>query len=320
MMKRSKNEFHRILVATDFSSAADAALKQAVWLEKTTGAKVTLAHVLPNLKSSSRTLSGPKMQMLMELMYSEGEEFVEFEEEVRRNAFSQMQKAIIAAGASELGVQCEVFQGEAIVELVHAVQAGRFDLVMTGRRGSAGWEKLLLGSTANRAIRKCPSSVWIVNEDNFRPPNVILAATDFSEASEKATKYGLRLSQQAKAEFHLLHVIDSMDVPEDLISKTPRGSSLRDEIRDEAKRHLDAFISSLEVDPSTITKHLSWGSPWKDISHLAERLGTDLITMGTTGRSGIQGLLLGNTAEKVLGACNCSILTTKPSEFVSPIT
>ncbi len=110
-----------------------------------------------------------------------------------------------------------------------------------------------------------------------------------------------------------------MDIPEDLISKTPRGSSLRDEIREEAKIHLDNFVDSLGVDPATIIKHLSWGSPWKDISHLAERLGADLIAMGTTGRSGITGLLLGNTAEKVLGACNCSVLTAKPSDFVSPI-
>jgi universal stress protein E len=319
-MKRSGDDFRRILLATDFSPAADVALKQAVWLARTTGAKITLAHVLPNLRSSSRTLSGAKMQMLMELMYSEGEEFEEFEDEVRRQTYAQMHKAITSADASQLGVQCEIFQGEAIVELVHAVQAGRFDLVMAGRRGSAGWEQFFLGSTANRAIRKCPCSVWIVNEDNLRPPDVILAATDFSEASEKATKQGLWLAKQANAEFHLLHVIDSMDVPEDVISKTPRGSSLREEIRDEAKRHLDNFIDSLGIDPTAISKHLSWGSPWKDICHLAERLGTDLIAMGTTGRSGIKGLLLGNTAEKVLSASNCGILTTKPIGFVSPIT
>jgi universal stress protein E len=45
----------------------------------------------------------------------------------------------------------------------------------------------------------------------------------------------------------------------------------------------------------------------------------DLIAMGTVGRSGIQGVLLGNTAEKVLATCDASILTVKPAEFVSPI-
>jgi len=41
--------------------------------------------------------------------------------------------------------------------------------------------------------------------------------------------------------------------------------------------------------------------------------------MGTVGRSGIKGVLLGNTAERILDRCDCSILTVKPDDFVSPI-
>ena len=52
---------------------------------------------------------------------------------------------------------------------------------------------------------------------------------------------------------------------------------------------------------------------------MAQHLAADLIALGTVGRSGIKGLLLGNTAEKVLGTCDCSILTVKPDGFVSPI-
>ena len=45
----------------------------------------------------------------------------------------------------------------------------------------------------------------------------------------------------------------------------------------------------------------------------------ELIVIGTVGRSGIKGMRLGNTAEKVLDTCACSILTVKPDGFVSPI-
>jgi nucleotide-binding universal stress UspA family protein len=41
--------------------------------------------------------------------------------------------------------------------------------------------------------------------------------------------------------------------------------------------------------------------------------------IGTVGRSGVKGMLLGNTAEKVLDTCDCSMLTVKPDGFVSPI-
>lgn len=116
-----------------------------------------------------------------------------------------------------------------------------------------------------------------------------------------------------------MQLVDSMDIPEDAISKIPRGSSLRDEIYDEAEKHLDEFVETLDAYHATIKKHVRWGTPWKEISHVAESLGADLFAMGTVGRSGIIGLLLGNTAEKVLGVCNCSILTAKPSDFVSPV-
>ena len=55
------------------------------------------------------------------------------------------------------------------------------------------------------------------------------------------------------------------------------------------------------------------------VGRLAQRLGVDLITMGTVGRGGITGLLLGNAAEKVLRTFDCSILTVKAENFVSPI-
>jgi nucleotide-binding universal stress UspA family protein len=45
----------------------------------------------------------------------------------------------------------------------------------------------------------------------------------------------------------------------------------------------------------------------------------DLIVMGTVGRSGISGLFIGNTAEKVLQKVDCSVLAVKPEGFVSPV-
>ena len=130
---------------------------------------------------------------------------------------------------------------------------------------------------------------------------------------------GLKIAQQAGAEFHLLHIVDSNDVPEDVISRIPPGSSVRQEINEEAARRLQEFLESLAVDQTQIQVHLSWGTPWQEIQRIARHQAADLIVIGTVGRSGIKGLLMGNTAEKVLDTCNCSILTVKPDGFVSPI-
>jgi universal stress protein E len=305
--------YRRILVATDFSPHADSAVMQAVWLARKNGAAITLAHTLPDLR---RAVHGTSYQARLDLLYGEGDVF---QRELRQESDTKMRRMIANLHAIDLDVKFETLLGEPFVELTHAVQAEGYDLVLAGTRGLTAWEQFFVGSTAKRLIRKCPASVWIVKAEHVGPPRVVLAATDFSDVSFKAVAQGLWVAQQANAEFHLLHVIDSMDVPEDVISKIPQGSSLRNEINEEAKKRLDSLIESLRENGERIHRHLSWGTPWKDISRTAQHLKADLIAMGTVGRSGIKGVLLGNTAEKVLGSCDCSVLTVKPDGFVSPI-
>jgi nucleotide-binding universal stress UspA family protein len=55
------------------------------------------------------------------------------------------------------------------------------------------------------------------------------------------------------------------------------------------------------------------------IVELAAAENSDLIIMGTIGRTGIPGLLIGNTAETVLGQVDCSVLTVKPEGFDTPV-
>ena len=44
-----------------------------------------------------------------------------------------------------------------------------------------------------------------------------------------------------------------------------------------------------------------------------------MLVMGTVGRSGIPGLIIGNTAEKVITSIDCSVLAVKPEHFVTPV-
>ena len=305
--------YHRILVATDFSAHADAALKQAVWLARQAGASLTLSHTLRDLRRVMLSASAPAR---LDLRHGKGEQFLR---EVRISSDAKMGRIIAELAATDLEVRFETLLGEPFLELTHAVQAEGYDLVMAGTRGLSGFEQFLVGSTAKRLIRKCPSSVWVVKSPHVGPPKVVLAPVDFSPVSLKSAAHGLWVAQQAGAQFHLLHVIDSMDVPEDLISHIPKGSTLRQEINQEAQANLDAFLDSLACDRSSIHVHLSWGTPWKEVQRLAQQRMVDLIAMGTVGRSGIRGILMGNTAEKILATCDCSLLTVKPDDFVSPI-
>lgn len=287
----------RAIVAIDFSTGANAALQQAIWLGRVSGAKLAMTYAAPDSTQISQTA-----------------------QEIRQESAVKMQAMIENLGAADLDVQLKTRIGKPFVVIIHAVQQEHFDLVFAGSRGHGDWTQFLVGSTAKRLVRKCPVSVWIVKSENVGPPKVILAPTDLSEVSRKAIQEGLWLAEQSGAEFHVLHVVDSPKVHEEEESlKQPTSNSSQQEIHAEATRQLEAFLQPLQTSDSRIQSHVIHGVAWKEIGLMAQQLNADLIAIGTVGRSGIKGMLLGNTAEKVLDTCECSILTVKPDGFVSPI-
>lgn len=312
-MTATKLGYQRILVATDFSTHADAALKQAVWVARQSGATITLAHTLPDLREA---VHGTSFEARMDLLYGEG---TKFQKEIRQNADARMQRMIAELGASDLRVNYETLLGHPFVELIHAAQAEGYDLVITGSRGMGALESTLFGSTAKKLIQKCPSTVWTVRDNHVGPPKVVLAATDFSDVSIKAVREGFWIAEKAKARFHLVHVIETSLFSPIEESNDPALSLLRHEFTDDARQRLHALMNSLPNNGKEVELHLSWGTPWKTVKQAATDIDADLLAIGTVGRSGIRGVLIGNTAEKVLTACDCSILAVKPDDFVSPI-
>jgi nucleotide-binding universal stress UspA family protein len=65
--------------------------------------------------------------------------------------------------------------------------------------------------------------------------------------------------------------------------------------------------------------HMVAGAPGVVLPRLADRLDVDLVVMGTVGRTGLSGLIMGNTAETILRSVRCSVLAVKPEGFVTPV-
>jgi universal stress protein E len=305
--------YRSILVAMDFSPFAQAALQQALWLARLAGAQVKLAHVMHDLQKAVRSVTTAAKY---DIIYGDGSKF---DREVRAETDARLQRLVAGLNAEGVDLAYETLLGTPFVELTHAVQREGHDLVLAGTRGLSTWQQFFVGSTSKRLIRNCPADVWITKGEHVHPPQIVLASTDFSEASRRAVERAMSLAQASAGAFHLLHVIDSSDVPDDLAEHIPEGSSMRQEIQHTAQQRFEEFIASLNAGSLAIERHLSWGTPWQEIGRLAGHVQADLVAMGTIGRSGIQGVLLGNTAERVLDHCDSSVLVVKPADFVSPI-
>jgi nucleotide-binding universal stress UspA family protein len=68
-----------------------------------------------------------------------------------------------------------------------------------------------------------------------------------------------------------------------------------------------------------IQKHILKGEPDRLIPEMSEKLAADVVVMGTVARTGLDGVLIGNTAENVLQQIGRSVLAVKPEGFVSPV-
>lgn len=139
----------------------------------------------------------------------------------------------------------------------------------------------------------------------------ILVATDFSECSQEACAYALSLARKFDAELFLLHVINE---PVDLRGfYVPHISfeELEKEIADGATKMMEQFCAQhLEGYPRLQTAVVS-GIPYEEITRSAQEQGASLIVIGTHGRTGLDHLIFGSTAERVVRNAACPVLTIR---------
>ena len=139
----------------------------------------------------------------------------------------------------------------------------------------------------------------------------ILYATDFSEGSEHAFDYAFTLAKTFNARLILIHVINE---PVDLRGfYVPHISfeQLEKEIEEGAEKMMEKFCQTKMGDFTRYTTVVVAGIPYEEVLRKAEETGASLIVLGTHGRTGIDHLIFGSTAERVVRSAACPVLTIR---------
>jgi nucleotide-binding universal stress UspA family protein len=137
-------------------------------------------------------------------------------------------------------------------------------------------------------------------------PKSILVPVDFSETSDHALTYALTLAREFGARVHVIHVIPDPHSQAWSISATGLGS-LMDNWETDAQRRLDGLDLG-DFGGNRLTKA---GLPHTEIIRCANSQHVDLIVIGTNGRGGLEHMLLGSVAEKVLRTASCPVVTVR---------
>jgi nucleotide-binding universal stress UspA family protein len=305
--------FKKILCYVGGPTDSSPGLEKAADLAERNQAGLTLMDVLPESTESAWLTVPGKPELEEMVITSRVHDLEEMAEKVRKRG---------------LHVETVVTKGSPFVELIRRVVTRDQDLVIKTAQGLENRLGGLLGTTALHLMRKCPVPVWVVKpqqEDSF---GRVLAAVDpkpdvegVDALSVKVVELAASLAATRHAKLHIMHAwwLSSEAMLRSRRMNLPPAEvdGLLREVRGAAEQSLEALVASVDLGEIPHELHLVKGQPYEVISGFASQ--SDIAVMGTLSRAGVDGLLIGNTAERILRRVECSVLAVKPEGFRTPL-
>lgn len=301
--------FKSILVDVDAEAPAQPALERAVLLARSCHATVTIADVMNGTTTARRHLPAALEERLI--------------------GTRRAQLARLTTGVADVQAESRLLIGRPATVLIQEVVRSNHDLLMRSHaRDLTASGPAPFGAVDMELLRKCPCPVLLVRHGSPTPRPRIVAAinasTDWNEEKElnrKIVEMMLLLASSLDASSAgLLHVW--APYAERTIRDYPSDDEFGiyvEETRQQAAANLDGLVQSFAGRLKGVSATLLRGAPDKVIPQFVVSEGIDIVVMGTVARAGIAGMLLGNTAERILRKLPCSVLTVKPDGFVSPV-
>ncbi len=300
-MKRFRN----ILAVYDESIGAEDALDQAMMLARTNQARLSIVDITEADRQTSNAV---------------------------RDRERRLNRVLSAVKAESIeGGDARVLVGTPFLEIIREVLREQHDLVIASAEGGSVVKNVFFGSTATHLIRKCPCAVWIIKPGQHVPYRRIVAAVDPKADDTSSESLNIKIMDLSTSLARMMHgaqlnIVHAWEVTgkdhDTLASEVPNDT--RETILGRHETiHRDAVGALIEGYPLSEIDHeilLRRGIPQRIVVELVQERDVDVIVMGTVTKTGIPGLLMGNTAETIFSAVTCGVLVVKPDGFLTPVT
>ncbi|MFY9820933.1 MAG: universal stress protein [Thermoanaerobaculia bacterium] len=291
----------RVLIGTSLEDESDQVVRSGLAVARAAGAKIHLIHAAPG----GPRLVGPETGQ----GYDFAQELTAWCEERLRGQIERL-----GIGPSELA-GAEILEGVPHQVLIAAAQKAAADLIVVGATGSGPFAAELLGSTADRVLRKATCPVLLVRGELPVPPRRVLAAVDLSKLSGDSFRCGLHLLAQlgtsAETEVRVVYALAFLDTlalkrrEKREISDAEAESLSTDELRRFVLENGAGF-------PLPTATTLLCGDARSEILEELRQRPVDLVMLGTHGRGGLDRLILGSVAATLARKAPCSVLLISP--------
>lgn len=280
---------HDILIIWDYSEGGEKLLAKASSLAELHNAKVQIAaFVSEAFRNDTGNMSQASLQETIESVVS--------------RTFS-----------SDIQIDIEVVETNDVADwVIEAAKARNIDLVIkTGHRT----ETLFYTPTDWKLIRNLQCNLLIASPQKWRAKPVILTTVDVDCNRDKQKMVNSKVlqaasdwSKKSKSKLEAIYVIPIARAMKELDVVSANEVLHKNQKTMEQKMQL--LLQAHKVEAAAT--HIKAGVPAKEISSVAAKSKADLVVMGSVGNKGLKGLLLGNTAEKVIHKLRTDLLVIRP--------
>ena len=298
-----------ILVDEDPVATHHPALEQAAGLARRCRARVKIVDVLPWVPSGVRHFVTPDLER----------ELIEH----RRERLSAL-----AADVGDVPVTSELLRGRPATAVIREVLHASHDLLVRSHGRDLAESPRPFGAIDMELLRQCPCPVWLVGSRDraaagpWRLLAAVRATTDPEDQALNAEilEWALLLKSLGDANLTILQawtpygasLLRSRMSPDEFSAFIETSRRTEDEA-------LTSFLAPYQGRLTGVDVELVGGEPEDAIARFVESHGVDVVVMGTVARTGIAGLVMGNTAERVLQRLRGSVFAVKPPGFRTPL-
>ncbi len=309
------DRFKNILVAASPGHLEPLTLRSAIELANANQARLTVLDVVAPLPAWRKTVNvdGRVVDIEAALLHDHEQRLRHLVDNTRGGASAEV----------TVGV------GEPFLEVIRRVLSEGHDLVMVGEPAADAPDVPQLSSGVTHVLRKCPVPVWVIRPSRAANRRILALVDPQPDdpvrdgLNDLVMELAVSLAHRTGGELHVGHAWSL--VGEATLRSSPYVKLGKAEV-DAIVRSTQAIVRE-QVDmlilrhttESECSVHTVAGEPGIVLPRLAHRLDVDLIVMGTVGRTGLRGLIMGNTAETILRSVRCSVLAVKPRGFVTPV-
>jgi nucleotide-binding universal stress UspA family protein len=297
-------QVRKILLPTDFFPCANQALDHALYLARKYGAQFHMLHAIVLHEKDPHNPAAHVVNL------------EEIHERLKTLARADMSASLEKRDDAGVEIVMEQRRGVSAADVIlRYAQEEDIDLIVMGTHGRRGLGHLFLGSVAEEVVRMSDCPVLTIREkaeqQDIDDVTRILVPLDFSEHANNGLRHARHMADAYGARLDLLHVLEELVQPAFYEHAGASPTELREARRKKSREELERLFRESGGPEVEADIHVKVGKATQDIIEFAKEAASDLIVIATHGLTGIQYMLLGSVAEKVVRMAPCPVLTVK---------